>query len=97
MSSKNLLDNLSATRRPAIFSDLTGKEDFEPRLDITETLLFLHETYLAMTAANPTIDTFAVRFAVPAICYHMGWLPYEIAAAEQYIAQTSIEAVPSAG
>jgi hypothetical protein len=85
MSTKNLLDNASG--RPAVFSDLTGKVTYEPRGDLAETLVFLHQAYAAMTAADkPKVHAFSFRFAVSAMCYHMGWLPYEVAAAEQYVA-----------
>jgi len=86
MTTKNLLDN-SHNGRPAIFSDLTGNVTYEPRADIAETLTFLHESYASMMSSNPKPEMFAVRFAVGVICLHMGWLPYEIAAAEQYVTQ----------
>ncbi len=86
MRTKNLMDNPNG--RPAIFSDLTGQVTFEHRLDIAETLVFLHGAHDAMkTAVDPSIHQFAQRAAVSAMCYHMGWFPYEVSAAEQYIAQ----------
>ena len=88
MSAKNLLDN-SSNGRPAIFSDLTGEVSYEPRVDLAAALVFLQESYVVMLAASPKVETFAVRFAVTSICYHMGWHPYEISAAEQYVAQTN--------
>lgn len=86
MSTKNLLDN--PRQRPAVFSDLTGKVSYDPRLDIAETLIFLHEVYdLMKVAVEPEVHPFAQRNAVTAVCYHMGWLPYEVSAAEQYVTQ----------
>ncbi len=88
-----MLDNASTTR-PMVFNDLTGKETLEPRLNITMTLAFLHETYLAIKAADaPKVEPLATRLTVTAICYHMGWLPIEVSVAEQYVAQTGLDAI----
>ena len=96
MITKNLLDN--SRGRPAVFSDLTGQVTYDPRLDIAETLVFLHEVYGRMkAAADPTVHPLAQRNAVTAMCYHMGWLPYEVSAAEQYVAQGSTAPVQTTG
>lgn len=58
MSTKNLLDN--PRQRPTVFSDLTGKVSYDPRLDIAETLIFLHEVYdLMKVAAEPEVHPLA--------------------------------------
>ena len=98
MGTKNLIDNPSTTdRRPAVFNDLTGETVYEPRMDITATLLFLHETYATIAAAKPEVNMLAKHFAVSAICYHMGWLPAEIAIMEQYVSQTTSDVTQSMG
>jgi len=89
MSAKNLLDN-SSNGRPGVFSDLTGNVSYEPRVDLAAALVFLQESYVLMLATEPKVETFAVRFAVTQICYHMGWHPYEISAAEQYVAHAGV-------
>ncbi len=85
MGTKNLMD-AGANQRPMVFDDKTGQYGAEPRMDLTETLRFVHESYSAMlAAAGPSIHHYAMHFAVQAACKHMGWLPQEIAVAEQYI------------
>ena len=92
MGTKNLLDNPSSNaKRPAVFSDLTGKETYEPRMDVAAALIFLHEAYAVIAASDPKVSMLAKHFAVNQICYHTGWLPTEIALAEQYVAQASLE------
>ena len=96
MSTKNLLDNKSG--RPQIFSDLTGEVTYEPRADLTESLILVHEAYAAMLAAvDPKVEPFSVRVAVVAVCLHLGWFPYEISAAEQYVAQTGLGTAQTTG
>lgn len=85
-ATKNLLDG-ELTRRPRVFSDLTGQETDLPRMDLAETLLFVQEVNQAIAKADrPKVDPFVTQFALRAACQHMGWLPAEVSAAEQYLA-----------
>lgn len=84
MKTKNLLDT-EALARPEIFSDLTGKVTFDPRGDIADTLLLVHDTYKTILDLESRLEPLAIRFGMNAICRHMGWLPLEISAVEQYV------------
>lgn len=81
---KNLLDS-SESKRPSVLDDRTGQYTSEPRLDLAETLKFVYEVHAKIAVSEPKIHQYAVHFAVRAMCEHMGWTPYEIATAEQYV------------
>lgn len=84
MNTKNLMD-ATDNKRPLIFDDKTGEYRSDPRMDLTDALQFVHDAYAKMlTVDNPKIHRYALQFALQGLCRHTGWLPYEIAAAEQY-------------
>lgn len=86
MSTKNLIDTSSESKRPLVFDDKTGEYKTDPRMELADALQFVHDAYAKMKdVENPKVHRFAVQFALQSICRHMGWLPYEIAAAEQYV------------
>ncbi len=86
MSTKNLIDSSSESKRPLVFDDKTGEYRPDPRMELTDALQFVHDAYGKMKAVdNPKVHRYAIQFALQSICKHMGWLPYEIAAAEQYV------------
>jgi hypothetical protein len=81
----NLID-ADANQRPKLLDDKTGQYLTGPRLTLDETLVFVQDAYtLLRTTSAPTPHHYTIHFAVQAMCRHMGWLPYEIAAAQQYI------------
>ena len=87
MATKNLMDANKSNERPLVFDDKTGQYKTEPRMELDQALQFVHEVYKQMLAAsNPAVCRFEIQFALQSICQHTGWLPYEIAAAEQYAA-----------
>jgi len=84
MTTKNLMDS-NMSKRPLVFDDKTGLYKEEPRMELTEALQFVHDAYAKMlTVSDPSLHAYAIQFALQNICQHTGWLPYEIAAAEQY-------------
>ncbi len=84
MSDNNLLD--ADTKRPLIFDDRLGKDVEGQRMDLETTLKFVSETFVMMTSmTSPKIQDYALHFATRAICRHMGWLPSEVAVAQQYM------------
>lgn len=85
MSTKNLMDSTDNTKRPLVYSDKTGQYSDQPRADLADTLIFVNEAYTQMMLAeSPRVHRFAMQFGLQALCNHMGWTPYEVAAAEQY-------------
>jgi hypothetical protein len=96
MMAKNMLDT-SPSAPMLIFDDRTGKLVESKRLDLADTLQFVYEAYATLKGVKePTLSDFAILFAVGAICEHMGWTRYEIAAAEQYAALLNGNAASSA-
>lgn len=99
MATKNLIDGNATNKRPLIFDDKTGEYKDGPRMDLADALTFVHDVYAKMTAADsPKVNRFEIQFALQGICQHTGWLPYEIAAAEQYATLFSgVDVAASAG
>lgn len=85
MSTKNLIDASSESKRPLVFDDKTGEYKLDPRMELADAFTFVNDVYAKMiTTDNPKVHRFEAHFALQSICRHMGWLPYEIAAAAQY-------------
>ncbi len=85
MTTKNLFDADATNKRPLVFDDKTGEYRDGPRMELADALTFVHDVYAKMLTVDcPKIYRFEMQFALQGICQHTGWLPYEIAAAEQY-------------
>ena len=71
-ATKNLMDS-SDSKRPLIFDDKTGQYVSGVRLELADTLQFVHDTYrLLLATRDPSIHQYSVHFAVQAVCQHMG-------------------------